>query len=254
MGGKAKVAAKIADYLNSIRRPGQSYIEPFCGACSVMARIDDSGPRIAADAHPDLILLWQSLQQGWTPPARVSERKHRRLRRAAPSALRAFVGFGCSYGGKFFGGYARAKKAPRGYAREARNSILKKLSTLKSVTFHHKSYLELPPPIGALIYCDPPYAGTEGFKGIPKFDHEQFWTVMRFWSRSNPVIISEAQAPDDFAPVLKIEAPRGLRKGPHAKSGKPPRREFLFRHKSQCDPRGHRWQALLRQNPATLPV
>jgi DNA adenine methylase len=230
MGGKAAIASEIATYLTQIRKPGQLYIEPFCGACSVLCKMAD--PRQASDAQPDLILLWNALQLGWLPPRKVPETKYYQLRHSRPSDLRAFAGFACSYGAKFFAGYARSKKYPQGYAEEGRRGCLRKIALLQNVPFHQGDYRDLN-PTDALIYCDPPYLGTQGFHGVAPFDHEIFWDTMRHWSKSNAVVISEAQAPDDFVAVMTLRARRGIRKGPKARKGMPARIEFLFRHRSQ---------------------
>jgi hypothetical protein len=50
---------------------------------------------------------------------------------------------------------------------------------------------------GDIVYCDPPYVGTEGY-GC-EFDHDAFWEWAR--TRTYPVYVSEYQAPDDFIPV-----------------------------------------------------
>jgi len=223
MGGKAKIAPQIASYLESVRQVDQLYIEPFVGAANIIARM--SGRRAAYDAHPDLILMWNALQQGWRPPSEVSPELHASLRRAEPSALRAFVGFGCSFGGKFFGGYARSAKE-RNFAASAIRSLDRKLATLDGVTFERCYFQELKPS-GALVYCDPPYAGTAGFS-VGRFDHVLFWEVIRQWSATNTVIISECQAPDDFEIVKEIIAPCGLRS---ADGTLKPRVEYLFRHR-----------------------
>lgn len=52
---------------------------------------------------------------------------------------------------------------------------------------------------GDVVYCDPPYAGTEGYGG--EFDHDAFWEWAR--TRTYPVYVSEYRAPDDFIPVLE---------------------------------------------------
>jgi DNA adenine methylase len=232
MGGKSRIAKPIAAYLKTLRKPGQLYIEPFVGAASVLCEMAAGGPAQAFDVHEDLILMWQALQRGWVPPAKVSAAEHCRLRRARPSARRAFVGFACSFGGKFFGGYARSRNCPRGYAREGRSSLLKKLGRLRHVEFARADYQALK-PAGALIYCDPPYKGTAGFRGTPKFDHDRFWETVRRWSRNNTVVVSECSAPPDFVAVLGIRVPATMRKG------LPPRREFLFQADSaavSCTP------------------
>ena len=58
-------------------------------------------------------------------------------------------------------------------------------------------YRKVPIPKGAVVYCDPPYKGTE--KYLVNFDHEVFyqWAL----SRPFPVFISEYNMPDDFAPI-----------------------------------------------------
>lgn len=50
---------------------------------------------------------------------------------------------------------------------------------------------------GDVVYCDPPYAGAEGYGG--EFDHDAFWEWVR--TRPYPVYVSEYRAPDDFIPV-----------------------------------------------------
>lgn len=227
MGGKAKIAKPIARYLQSIRQPGQLYIEPFVGAANILMHMTSGGPCLAYDAHPDLILLWQALQKGWKPPTRVSRALHRKLRHSAPSALRAFVGFACSYSAKFFAGWAFSKRNPR-YAGEGSRGLARKMPFLQNVPFQQRDYSTILNPANALIYCDPPYAGTAGFRGVPQFDHEKFWDTMRRWSQNNTVIISETTAPPDFQIVMQLSAPRGIRKHSKARNGKP-RTEFLFR-------------------------
>ena len=67
--------------------------------------------------------------------------------------LTAFVGFGCSYSGKWFGGLAKDGNG-RNYALNAYNSLMKKAKTFKDVEFSHKSYLDYT-PTDYLVYCDP---------------------------------------------------------------------------------------------------
>ncbi len=217
MGGKAKIGPKIARYLEEIRRPGQLYVEPFVGAANIVACM--TGVRHVYDAHPDLIMMWRALQTGWRPPDHVTEDMHRALRKAEPSAIRAFVGFGCSFGGKFFGGFARATEGTN-YARAAMRSLDRKLATLDGVIFRQAFFHELTPS-DSLVYCDPPYEGTAGFS-VGKFDHMLFWETMREWSKCNTVIISEKSAPRDFEVVQELSAPCGF-------GDRKPRREFLFK-------------------------
>ncbi len=76
--------------------------------------------------------------------------------------LTGFVGIGCSYSGKWFGGYAR-NKTGRNYCLNAHNSILKQLNEIRDIKFDCKDYKELEFD-GCLIYCDPPYKETTKYK------------------------------------------------------------------------------------------
>ena len=58
-------------------------------------------------------------------------------------------------------------------------------------------------PENALVYCDPPYAGTTGYNG-EDFDSNRFWEWARFLSKTHLVAVSEYNAPDDFVPILEI--------------------------------------------------
>ena len=154
--------------------------------------------RVAGDLHSDLILLWNALQNGWEPPSEVSEELYNSLKKAESSALRGFVGFGCSNSGKWFGGYAR-DKTTRNYAKNAFNGLMKKLTNLKDVSFYHGKYDSLKPE-GAIIYCDPPYSKTTGFS-VGSFNSDEFWDWVRIASLQNEVYVSEYSAPADFEVV-----------------------------------------------------
>lgn len=65
------------------------------------------------------------------------------------------------------------------------------------VTATSEDYREYEHREGDVVYCDPPYAGTEGYGG--EFDHDAFWEWVR--TRTYPVYVSEYLAPDDFIPV-----------------------------------------------------
>ena len=70
-------------------------------------------------------------------------------------------------------------------------------------------------PQGKLIYCDPPYQNTTGYRGDNgkrnEFDHEKFWNTIREWSKTNWVFVSEYNAPSDFVCVNKYEMKSNLR-------------------------------------------
>lgn len=214
LGGKSRIAKKIAAYLRSVRKPGQLYIEPFVGGASVLVLMEN--PRQASDLCEDLILLYQALQGGWMPPETVTEEEYCEMKNAPPSALRGFVGFACSFAGKWFGGYARAKTHYRNYALNAVNGFRKLKPRLEGVQLYHCDYRAFTAS-NALIYCDPPYAATTGYDATTKFNWVDFWEHARYLSQNNTVIISEYAAPEDFVCVLEIPTKLDMNRG----AGKP---------------------------------
>ena len=64
-------------------------------------------------------------------------------------------------------------------------------------------YRDVQLPDGCVVYCDPPYAGTNGY-GLHKsaFDQEAFWNWARKCERL--LFISEYSAPVDFVPIVEL--------------------------------------------------
>ncbi len=125
LGGKARIGKQLVAYLESVRKPGQAWVEPFCGGLWVTYLA--SGTRLASDANKALITLYSHMQKGWVPPEVLSEDRYQEIKAKKDDAdpLTAFAGFGCSFGGKWFGGYARnAQKS--NYCAIAKRSITKK--------------------------------------------------------------------------------------------------------------------------------
>ena len=197
--------------------------------CSVMERMV-CPQRVASDIHPDLILMWQALQKGWRPPDTVSLEEYRMLKKSSPSALRNFAGFGCSFAGKWFGGYARdGRGGGRNYAARACRSLLRKIQNLQDVEFYHKSYMDFDQKLlrhPALVYCDPPYRASTADYASGLFDAEAFWQWVR--EQSCTVLVSEYEAPEDFEKVWSCKTKTDLR-GTHGKGCI--RQECLFRRR-----------------------
>ena len=121
-GGKARLAPQIVTYLNSIRG-SRHFHEPFVGGANIVSNM--IGCRFAYDLCQPLITMYNALQTGWVPPIKVSETDYNLLneRRDACDPMTAFAGFGCSFAGKYFGGYARDNTG-RNYASNAKNSLM----------------------------------------------------------------------------------------------------------------------------------
>jgi DNA adenine methylase len=226
LGGKSKVSEQLANYINGVisEKGASLYIEPFVGAGWILERIK-CNERCASDLHEDLIMLWEAVQSGWEPPDTLSVEEYIDLKMQPPSALRAFAGFGCSFGGKWFGGYARDNSG-RNYAGNAKRSLLKKTAHISGVKFSCKAYSDIEILDNSVVYCDIPYKDTTVYGGLPAFDHEKFWDWVRAHSESSCILVSEYQAPSDFCPVLEIETRADMQS---TKQGQR-RVEKLFRH------------------------
>ena len=227
MGGKFKIRKSLGAFINK-NLDGRDYYEPFVGAAWVLGEVKAQN-RHAADYNPWLIIMWKALQKGWVPPDNVSEEEYKWYKDNKPldDPMTAFCGFGCSFAAKWFGGYAR-ESGIRNYAMNARTTLLKQTPSVDSVHFAHINYKDLLPE-GAFVYCDPPYQNTTAYGAVEAFNHDDFWQVMREWSKKNTVIVSEYSAPEDFVCVAEFQSKMGLR---NKAQDQEVRSEKVFAHES----------------------
>ena len=80
---------------------------------------------------------------------------------------------------------------------------LQSLERPQSLECLEMDYRDVQLPDGCVVYCDPPYAGTDGY-GLHKsaFDQEAFWNWARKCERL--LFISEYSAPVDFVPIVEV--------------------------------------------------
>lgn len=229
LGSKEQAADRIAAYLESVRPPGAFYWEPFVGGAAVLARM--SGARGASDLHPALITTYRAYQSGWRPPDFVSEDTYNAYKANPDPAdpLTAFIGFGCTLSGTWFGGYIRSRERQREPIKRSATLINMKIGKCEGVLFAHMDYREAA-PVGCLVYADPPYANAAPYKGLPKWDPAAFFGWCRVASRENVVIVSEyaENMPPDFEQVAEFEK-RADQLGPFASKATTNRSERLFR-------------------------
>ena len=224
LGGKYRVATEISDYINSVIGKEQPYWEPFVGAAWILRKVKATR-RFASDINPYLISMWNAALNGWIPPENISEDEYKAIKENKgnyPPELVAFTGFATSFGGKWFGGYARNADPGRNYAREGSRSILRALPGIAGTEFFAANFLETEPPASAaMIYCDPPYNDMTRYDYAPTFDHEAFWDRVReLESAGHNVIVSEYEAPSDFQVVLEIGTKTDLRIANGKKGGR----------------------------------
>jgi len=225
MGSKNRIAKHILPIMLAERKQGQWWVEPFVGGANMIDKVE--GNRMGNDSNEFLIALLIAMRDGYIPPTDISKELYYAIKsRPAdyPKELVGFVGFLCSFGGKWWGGYAFNKKGDN-YAERGSRCIVKQAKNLDGVVFKFGSYLELEIPENSLIYCDPPYADTCKYKD--DFNHDIFWNWCRTQAkRGHTIFISEYSAPNDFVCVKEIQHKTIL-----DKNSQYPRIEKLFRYK-----------------------
>lgn len=201
MGSKARFAKDLLPIILKDRKPEQWYVEPFAGGMNLISEVN--GNRIANDSHFYLIEMWKALVSGWIPE-HVSKDQYEIAkinREEYPPYLTGWIGFNCAHSGKWFRGYAGKITTKEGnvrdYQLEARNNVAKQVEKLQDVIFKNESYENLYIPPNSIIYCDPPYQGTERYADVIDYGH--FWDWVRNLSKSgHDVFVSGYDAPNDF--------------------------------------------------------
>lgn len=206
-GGKTRASKWLVETLRADGAQGPFW-EPFCGGLGASVALAEAfGPGLHSDANAALVALYAAVADGWDPPTAVSEAEYAAAKALPDSDPRkAFCAVGCSYGGKWFGGYARAGSGPnahRGvYAEQARNALLRDVPRISRPFVY--DFLRLESAEGAgFLYCDPPYAGTTPYKGAPEFDHARFWAICRMLSALTRVYVSEYAAPEGWTCIAE---------------------------------------------------
>ncbi len=195
--------------------PARRFVDGCCGSGAVSAFVGRERPDLALvcnDAHPAAVALLRGVsQEGWLPPPTLTEERYVELREAARcgevSAEIGFAGFGASFGGKYFGGFARG--TGRDYAAETARALLRDARALTRADFRSLDFEVLPGAVGVcpgdVWYFDKPYEGTTGYAGTPRFDHPRFWAFATALSEIVPVLVSEFAAPPGWRPIWSVE-------------------------------------------------
>ncbi|WP_187654996.1 hypothetical protein [Xenorhabdus sp. PB62.4] len=150
---------------------------------------------------------------GCHPPEQISREQYYEIKnnKAGISHLTGWVGFNCSYSGKWFDGYAgitQTKSGIRDYQSEAISNIQRQVIDLDGVQLLCTDYKELNIPDGAVVYCDLPYANTRQYRDA--FNTTEFWGWVHKLSNRCTVFVSEYTAPDDFDCIWSREITSGI--------------------------------------------
>lgn len=233
MGSKARIAKDIAPIINQIiKEKGiYEYIEPFVGGANMIQHVE-CPLRFGYDNNPYLVAFWKAIKRGWNPlqSVKMTKELYQKIKDNkddyAPEMV-GLAGFCATYNAKWFGGYAGVVKTKigtfRNYYEEAVRNVLAQEEHLRGVEINVADYREIIVK-NALIYCDPPYQGTTGYKD--DFDHQAYWEWVRKMSEHNIVLCSEYSAPPDFECVWEKQLTTTLDKASRSKAT-----EKLFIHK-----------------------
>jgi DNA adenine methylase len=222
MGSKARHASELLPIILKDHTPDMWYIEPFVGGANMIDKVPADYKRIGCDINEYLIVLLDKLSKGWEPPVQVSEELYKTIKLNKDlfdKELVAYVGFGMSFGSKWWGGYSRNKRN-YDYAQGLYNSTIKQRPLLEGIKFLFKSVFEIVEIKGkATIYCDPPYKDTTKYKD-GGFDHSRFYNWCRYQkSQGHNIFISEYAMPDDFKCVWEKETINGFGIESNSKKG-----------------------------------
>lgn len=209
LGGKARIAKQIAYSILVSTSRRDCYLEPFLGGGNAFEHIAHHFARPhCSDIHEDLMIMWQAVRDGWVPPSVVTEDQYRWLKDQPPSALRAFAGFFCSFGGVWFSKYARNARGTN-YAGESHRGIMRVAPVMHRSFVVRASYHQWQPSHGWVVYADPPYKERAGYSGTASdFDHHLFWQTMDRWNADGAhVFVSEYTAPPHWQCLGEVERP-----------------------------------------------
>lgn len=214
MGSKNRIVKDLIPIITSTLQKNQWYVEPFVGGANMIDKVNHQ-LKLGSDTNRYLIALLQYAQAGGKLPEYISKETYLEVKNNKDSFENWFVGyvgFICSFRGKFFNGYSGLYKtksgADRNYQTERTNNLLNQ--NLKDITFTCCNYDELIIPDNSIIYCDPPYQNTTKYK-VDDFDNDKFWNWCRQKNNEgHKIFISEYNAPDDFECIWQKEVNSNL--------------------------------------------
>lgn len=223
MGSKRRIVDDIIPVMLGMY-DGDTFVDMFCGGCSVIESVPSAFRRIANDKQKYLIEMWKSLTCGKEFPHRIEREFYTRVRDsfnkkdgAFPDDMIGWVGFMGSFNGRFFdGGYsghdvAGTNGKHRDYISENIGNTLRQVDALKGVEFVSSDYKDVLLPEHSLIYCDIPYKGTKQYLSSKGFDYESFykWCVDKK-NEGHVVFVSEYEMPSEFKCVWQKEVTNSM--------------------------------------------
>lgn len=217
-GGKQRISFELSNFINKnyLNGNNRNFYDLFCGSCNITVNIDKNRKIYANDKHKYIISMWKELQKGWIPPKNCTKEQYDYVRDNIDIKpwVSGFIGFGCSFSGKWWGGYAKST-SNRNYCLNAYNSTMKKLAKLRDVSFTCDEYFNVDIKDGSIVYCDIPYKNTTQYsnKECGLFNHDNFYKWVQENKNNFTILISEYEenVPSDFNIIWRKESKQDIR-------------------------------------------
>lgn len=216
MGSKGRHAKQLVPIIMEQHDQTKPYVEPFLGGGNMFSEVP-AKIKWGNDTAKYAVALLKGLSEGYQPPEIVSEDYYYQVKEdpfGYDPAEVGFLAYCCSYAGKLWGGYWRAKDSkgnPRNCAKEQVKNLEKQRKGLIGSKFTVGSYLDMDITSGSTVYCDPPYANTTGYKGT--FNHTEFWDWCGGLVKDGcKVFVSEYTAPSGWRCVWEKQVTNSLTK------------------------------------------
>ena len=174
--------------------------------------------RFSDNINPYLIGMWKGLLEGMTYPETITKETYNEAKTAYntkdytifSAAELGWIGFMASYNGLFFHSYTGVSKSDgKDYVKASIDNIKQQIAPMKGCELRCCSYdaLEIPPD--SIIYCDPPYQGTEGY-GVD-FDYPKFYGWCHSMKQAgHKIFVSEYSMPPEFTCIWSMEVSNSL--------------------------------------------
>ena len=212
VGSKNRLSKELVPIIQSyIKSDTKGYLEPFVGGANLIDKIQCNN-KIGMDIHEELIELLKYTQEfSKLLPAVILEEEYKEVKNNKDKYEKWYVGlvgFGATFGAKYFGGYARSKADKFNGEKSAMaiRNLQKQAPNLQGIKFVNSSFLNIPKDKikGYVIYCDIPYRGTTKYK-TGEFPYEEFYQWVKDMSIHNTVLISEYNMPEEFECIWSKE-------------------------------------------------
>ena len=207
LGSKNRISKHLKPIIEGYLVDKKTYIEPFVGGANMIDKIDFDN-KIGSDINHYLIDLLNKLKEGTDfLPNTITEEEYKKVKDNKdiyPDWYVALVGFGATFGARWFEGYARDKKTGRDLPNESIRNLKKQAPNLKNITFKTCGYEAYKNVKNAVIYCDIPYSNSKRYKD--PFNKDEFINFLLELDESNVILVSEYEMPEEnFSKIWEKE-------------------------------------------------